>query len=103
MCALKRDRPQTLTLDDAEAIALRALAFLAEEPKRLGRFLALSGYQPAELAEAATTGAVQAAVLDYLLGDESLLLVFASSAGLRPEAVPSARALLDGPSGGWRA
>ncbi|MGE5267571.1 MAG: DUF3572 domain-containing protein [Deltaproteobacteria bacterium] len=102
MCALKRDRPQTLTRDDAETVALQALAFLAEEPKRLGRFLALTGYQPAELAEAATTGAVQSAVLDYLLSDESLLLVFSSSAGLRPEAVLSARALLDGPAGGWR-
>jgi hypothetical protein len=102
MCALKRDRPKTLTRDDAETIALQALAFLAEEPKRLGRFLALTGYQPAELSEAATTGAVQLAVLDHLLSDESLLLVFSSSAGIRPEAVPLARALLDGPAGGWR-
>lgn len=102
MCALKRDRPQTLTRDDAETIALRALAFLAEDPSRLGRFLALTGFQPAELAETASTGAVQAAVLDHLLGDESLLLVFSSGAGLRPEAVPAARALLDDPAGGWR-
>jgi hypothetical protein len=33
----------------AQALALRALAFLAEDPERLGRFLALSGMGPAEL------------------------------------------------------
>jgi hypothetical protein len=102
MCALKPDRPRTLSREDAETIALRALGFLAGEPKQLQRFLSLTGLEPGDLSEAAETAPVQAAVLDYLLQDESLLMVFSSHAGLRPDALPAARALLDGLSTGGR-
>jgi hypothetical protein len=102
MCALKPDRPKALSREDAETIALRALGFLAVDPKRLQRFMSLTGLEPGDLSEAAETAPVQAAVLDYLLGDESLLMVFSGHAGLRPDAVPAARALLDGPFSGVR-
>ena len=44
-----RKPKSTMDQEEAEAIALSALAFLAEEPERLGRFLALTGMGPAEL------------------------------------------------------
>lgn len=86
-------RPR-LSADEAEAIALAAFVFLAEEPGRIGLFLRLSGMEPAELRAAAATRAFQTAVLAHLRGDESLALVFASGQGLAPERLAEAEALL---------
>ena len=82
--------------DAAEALALRALAFLAEEPERLGRFLALSGLGPDELRSRATDPALLGGVLDHLLADERLLIAFAEANGVRPEEAGRARLHLPG-------
>lgn len=84
---------------DAEAsavIALRALAFLAEEPERLGRFLALSGLGPDELRSRASDPGLLGGVLDHLLADEPLLLAFAATLDVRPDEVARARRHLPG-------
>jgi hypothetical protein len=83
-----------LDRSNAEAIALSALTFLAEDGERLGRFLALTGMGPADLRASAGSTGTLSAVLDYLLGDESLLLVFAASKGVSPQDLAPARALL---------
>jgi hypothetical protein len=103
MCALKTGKPKSISREDAETMALQALGFLAEDPRRLTRFLALTGMEPDGLMAAAETTPVQSATLDHLLSDESLLLVFAANTGVAPETVAVARALLDrGPdTGGW--
>ena len=80
----------------AEALALRALAFLAEDPERLGRFLALTGLGPAELRMRAGDADLLGGVLDHLLEDERLLLAFAAASAFRPEEVVRARRLLPG-------
>ena len=80
----------------AEA-AIAALGFLAEDPERLERFLALSGLGPHNLLEAARQASFLAAVLDYVTGDEKLLIAFASQQGQRPEAIVRARDALAGP------
>jgi hypothetical protein len=82
--------------DEAEALALSALAFLAEEPDRLVGFLSLTGLGPDALREALTTPELQAAVLGYLSADESLLLVFASTVGVPAERIGEAERLLGG-------
>jgi len=82
------------TLEAAEAIALQGLAFLAEEPQRLQRFVAVTGLEPAELRARADTAELLSAVLEHLAGDESLLLVFAASRGIAPETIAPAIALL---------
>ncbi len=81
--------------DSAETIALSALAFLAEDPPRLGRFLALTGVGPNELRTHARAPRILAAVLGHLLQDESLLLVFAATQGVAPELVAPAHAVLE--------
>jgi hypothetical protein len=90
---------QTVTTprENAEILAVEALAFLAEDAERLGRFLALTGIAPAALRAAAREPGFLAAVLDHLAGDESLLLAFARHGGHAPEAVMRARAALGGP------
>jgi len=90
----KATKAQKQTADDAATLALSGLAFLAEDSPRLGRFLALTGIGPDQLRAAADAPETLLAVLDYLLGDESLLLVFAASKGLAPETVAPARAIL---------
>jgi hypothetical protein len=80
----------------AEALALRALAFLAEDPERLGRFLALTGLGPAELRMRAADPELLGGVLDHLLGDERLLMAFAEAREIRPEEVARARRVLPG-------
>ena len=82
------------TLEAAEAIALQGLAFLAEDPGRLQRFVAVTGLEPGELRARADTPELLSAVLEHLAGDESLLLVFAASRGIAPETIAPAIALL---------
>ena len=84
----KKDR--VFDLEAAETIALKVLAFLAEDPARLGRFLAITGVGPAELRSGAGEPRMMASVLEYILGDESLLLMFASNAGVAPESIQPA-------------
>ncbi len=74
-----------------ETVATRALSFLAADFERLGRFLAMSGLDPATVRQAARDPAFLPAVLDHLLGDERLLLAFSESEGRGPETVAEAR------------
>ena len=83
-----------IDLESAEAMALHALTFLASDGQRLGRFLTLTGIGPGDLRTWADAPHLQAAVLDHMLADESLLLVFATQAGMRPEDIGPAHALL---------
>ena len=81
--------------DQAQTIAVSALAFLAQDIQRLGRFLALTGIGPAELREQARTSRVQAAVLDHLSHDESLLLAFAATSAIAPQRIAEAQRVLE--------
>jgi hypothetical protein len=89
-------RAGRLSPADAEALAVAALSFLAEEPDRLGRFMAETGLGPENMRAAASTPTFLPAVLDYLIGNETALLDFAADQGIDPSAVPAARAALPG-------
>ncbi|MFJ5368906.1 DUF3572 domain-containing protein [Bosea sp. CER48] len=86
-----------LTIEDAETLALRALAFLAAEPERIEPFLSATGLNPANLRSAAGEPGFLGAVLDHIAGSDSLLLEFAENLRLNPEIVASARHVLAGP------
>ncbi len=79
---------------DAETLALNVLAFLAEDRLRLERFLAMTGVSPEKLQTSAAEPGTLLAVTHHLLEDESLLLVFASQAGIAPEQIGEAHQLL---------
>lgn len=85
--------------DAAESCAIEALGFLAADPARLARFLAETGYEPAGIRAAAASPDFLAGVLDHLLADESLLLVFASHSGTDPKRIATARRTLAGNQG----
>jgi hypothetical protein len=79
-----------LSRDEAESMAIAALAFIAGDPERLSRFLALSGLDPGHLRRAAAEPGFLAGVLAFLAGDERLLLDFAAAQGVPPERVAGA-------------
>lgn len=85
---------------DPEVLGLAALGFLAAEPERLVRFLALTGLTLEDLRGRAGEPSLLAAVLDHLLGDESLLFLFAESEALHPAEVAAARHKLAGGAAG---
>jgi Protein of unknown function (DUF3572) len=78
----------------AESLAIAAFSFIAEEPDRLGRFLAATGLEPERIREAAGEPHFLGGVLEHMLGDESLLLAFADSAGINPADIARARQAL---------
>jgi len=88
-------RESVLPAHDAETIAINALQFLAERPEEFGRFLTLSGIDPAGLRKLAEDTQFLGGILDFLLADEALLLVFAAEAGLAPQAIADARRSLE--------
>lgn len=79
----------------AEAIAIKALGFLAGDDERLERFLALSGLDPSGLRAAAAAPGFLAGVLDHVLGDEKLTLDLAADLDLDPAEIGRARAALE--------
>ncbi|MFZ0603962.1 MAG: DUF3572 domain-containing protein [Roseiarcus sp.] len=91
---------QSATLEAGRSLAVSGLAFIAADSDRLSRFLNLTGLGPHNLRTAAADPAFLDSVLDYLVGDEQLLLAFAADAGLKPEAVARAHAALRGPGEG---
>jgi len=48
----------------AESLAIQALSFIAQDPERLGRFLALTGIGPAEIRSAAAEPGFLTGVLE---------------------------------------
>jgi hypothetical protein len=88
-------RPE-VTRELAESVAIQALTFIAEEPERLERFLALTGIEGQSLRDAAREPNFLLGVLDHLAGDERLLGEFATRCELDPESVIRARDLLAG-------
>jgi hypothetical protein len=81
----------------AESLAIEALAFIASDPERLSRFLALTGIEPQEIRAAAQDPTFLAAVVDYVAADERLLLDFVRDNGGDPREVARACTTLRGP------
>lgn len=92
-------RETQMSRDEAETVAVAALGFLAGDPERLSRFLALTGIDPGNIRTVAGHPAFLASVLDHVMSDESLLLAFSANGGIAPERIAPARRLLDSATG----
>lgn len=84
--------------EEAQVIALKILEFLASDRARLEDFRDITGMALAEIPGLADDPQFLAGVLDYLSGNQSLLLLFTEMEGLDPESVMRARRLLPGAS-----
>ena len=76
-------------------LAIEALAFIAEDPERVNRFVGATGIAVAQIRGAAREPGFLAGVLEHMLGDENLLIAFAASAGIDPAAIAHAYGALD--------
>lgn len=79
----------------AEEISERALAYLATRPSDLQRFLTASGLDADTLLAGSGDKAILAAVLGFLMSDESLAKEFSESERLKPGELLAALARLD--------
>ena len=83
-----------MTFDDAETLALRALAHVVSDAVHLRRFLALSGLRPDTVRENPSDPQLLSGVLDYLLANERDLIAFCDAANVAPDLPAQARAAL---------
>jgi Protein of unknown function (DUF3572) len=89
-------RRANLTREQAEGLAIQALAFIAGDSERLGRFLAVTGIGPAEIRTAAREPSFLVGVLDYMASDEQLIGAFSVEASLNPSDIERGRMVLGG-------
>jgi hypothetical protein len=87
-------KPAQPSRQTAEALAIQALAFIAEEPERLGSFIAATGVAPEQIRDAARAPDFLAGVLEHMLSDENLLVAFADGAGIDPAEIARASHVL---------
>ena len=85
-----------MTPASAEILALKGLAFLANSDAPLDRFMAITGAGAGELRERAGEPEFLAAVMDFLLSDEALLMSFCDIASIDPRELQMARQALPG-------
>ena len=76
--------------EQAEAIAIRALGFVASDPELLPRFLAITGIEAHSIRQAAGEPGFLAGVLQFILAHEPTLLRFAEETGVPPDSVGKA-------------
>jgi len=83
------------TTNDAEALALAALAATLTDERRARRFLDLTGLDANELRARAGERSLLAATLAFLENHEPDLVAVAQAIGTTPESLVSARAELE--------
>ena len=82
--------------NDAETLALSALAATLTDERRAQRFLDLSGIDTEELRRRASEPALLAAVLRFLEAHEPDLIAVAEAIGVKPADLVAAREALEG-------
>ena len=81
-------------LDNPEAVAMRALGFIASHHNQLDRFLSRTGLSPADLNRRPANPRYLTAILDFLITDETALQEFVRRVDLPLEAAYEARRLV---------
>ncbi|MEJ2228241.1 MAG: DUF3572 family protein [Alphaproteobacteria bacterium] len=87
-------RQPRISRDEAETLAIDVLGFLAADETRLAAFLRITGLSLADIRKEAASPEFLAGVFDFLLSDDSLLLVFAGHKNLDPNVIGAARRAL---------
>ena len=80
----------------AQTLALNALTHIAGDSEILGRFLKISGLEPDDLRHRAGDPELLAAVIDFLLSDESLCTSFLAAERIDAKTLHAARHALPG-------
>ena len=85
-----------MTSEQAEILAIKALTFLAHSGEDLDRFMTLSGIAPTDLRSRAGDPEILAAVLDFMLSDDSRITTFCEEVAIDPRELHAARRALPG-------
>ena len=80
---------------NAEILALQGLGWLAGDRDGLQRFLDLSGLDAGAMRSQAGSPEMNAAVLDFLLAQEDLLVRFCANMAVSPKELHLARHVMD--------
>lgn len=96
----KRGKFQFLEREEAETTALKCITFLVEEPTRIARFMATTGIEAQELAKNIGKIPLLAATLEYLIKEESLLLMFSTNHRISIKTINAAYTTLEKLAGG---
>ena len=83
------------TYNDAEALALAALAATFSDARRAERFLSLTGLSPDGIRSRVNDRALLAACIAFLEGHEPDLIAVAEHVGVKPDVLLGARAELE--------
>jgi hypothetical protein len=75
---------------DPQETAIKVLGWLASEPDMFGRFLALTGVEPAQVRNAMNDPGFLSGMLDFLMNHEPTLMEFCTATDTAPEAVMAA-------------
>lgn len=94
------EKPTRSPAEVAEIVAIRALAFLAGEPERLGQFLSESGIGPQTLRASASDPRFLAGVLDFIVRDDDTVKAFSDFSQFPPPTIAAARDALGGSTHG---
>ena len=76
--------------ENAEALAIRALGFVAADPELLPRFLAITGIEAGSIRQAAREPGFLAGVLHFIAAHEPSLMRFSEETGIPPQQVSAA-------------
>lgn len=87
----RQPAPPKLTTEDAQAVALKALAFIASDEAMLSGFISATGCGLDEIKGRLAEDGFLGAVLDFLLGDEQAVIAFAEGEGVHPDTPRLAR------------
>jgi hypothetical protein len=85
-----------MTIDDAQALAINSLVFLAGDGELLSRFLALTGITADQIRSAASEPGFLAGVLQFYLAHEPTLMRYSEATGTDPALFQEALRLLPG-------
>jgi uncharacterized protein DUF3572 len=83
-------KPTRLTISE---LADMCLQHLAQNPEQLAEFMVQSGLQPADLRTVIGTHDFAHGLIDYVVGNEPLLVAIAQDNGLKPESIVQAWAV----------
>jgi hypothetical protein len=87
----------SMSRENAEAVAISALSFIASDAELLPRFLAITGIEASSIRRAAGEPGFLAGVLQFILAHEPTLMRFAEWSGTLADALSEAlRALPQG-------
>lgn len=76
--------------ENAEALAIQALGFIAADPELLPRFLAITGIEANSIRQAAREPGFLAGVLQFIAAHEPTLMRLSEETGIPPQQVSTA-------------